>query len=197
MGLSEHQAYIRGEANLRAKDFVDTGLVRDTLVNNANHLFTQAHPTIVNTVTTAGSSDQIKPLAPVVDEYSLVVAWPFRALVGPETRLYYRMRVFRSGGSGNVEWLFRVTPATANSFEPTDPAAAASPHHFTTAATSPTILTKSIDLSAPLLRGWTPSVTPEGVQWLQGNLEAWAKITASGSSPRISSAYARLFAKGG
>lgn len=195
MPTSEHSGYVRGEDNLRAKDFVDAGLVRDCLVNNANHLFDEAHPCVVSLCTQAGSTDYLKPPTPVVDEFVLVGRWAFRVIAGPRTRAVYRIRVLRSGGSGSIGWLFTVSPTNAATRTPTDPAATAATHYHSTSATTATTLTKGtgIDISSDRLASWTPIIAPDGARYYEAFFEAWARITAASSIPCIVSANVRLF----
>lgn len=193
MSSSEHSAYVRGEGNLRALDFVDAGLSRDCLVNNANHLFDQAHPCIVSLCTQAGSTAYLAPATPVVGEFVRVAAWPFRMIVGPRTRAVYRIRVLRSGGSGTVDWLFLVRPTNAAPFTPTDPAASLADHFHTTSATVATTLAKSISIHADTLSAWSRVPAPDGAHYFEGQFEAWARVTAAGASPCIVSANVRLF----
>ncbi len=195
MPTSEHAGYVRGEDNLRALDFVDTGLVRDCLVNNVNHLFDESHPCIVSMCTQAGSTDYLKPSAPIVDEFVLVARWGFRAIAGPRTRAVYRIRVLRSGGSGSIGWLFQVRPTTRAEGAPFDPAASAATHYHSTSATTPTALTKGagIDISNDVLSGWSAVTAPDGARYYEATFEAWARITVAGAVPCIVSANVRLF----
>lgn len=195
MPTSEHSGYVSGEDNLREKDFVDAGLVRDCLVNNVNHLFDQAHPCVVSLCTQTGSTDYLHPPAPVVDEFVLVARWTFRLIAGPRTRARYRIRVLRSGGSGAIGWLFNVTPSNAATRTPTDPAASAATHYHSTSATTATALTKGagIDISSDRLASWVPVIAPDGARYYEAYFEAWARITAVSSIPCIVSANVRLF----
>ena len=195
MPTSEHSGYVRGEDNLRAKDFVDAGLTRDCLINNVNHLFDQAHPCIVSMCTQAGSTDYLKPPTPVVDEFVLVGHWVFRVIAGPRTRAVYRIRVLRSGGSGSIGWLFTVSPTNASARTPADPAASAATHYHSTSATTATTLTKSagIDISSDRFAGATPLIAPDGARYYEAAFQAWARITAASSIPCVVSANVRLF----
>lgn len=194
MPASAEQAIIRGpDANLQAKDFVSAGLAR-SIVNNINHAGDEwGRP--VGRVATERLAVQLYKLrrTPTAGSWSLVRSLVVRVIESPGGKslpVVYRMRGYRSGGSGSIDWYVRLLQF--GDTRTGAPILATAMH--TTAGTTPTTMAGTVQVQAAALAAWPTIYSPQsdGVGVLRlARFEVWARPAAAASVPVLESLGAR------
>jgi hypothetical protein len=120
MSTSFRSGYVRGiEGLLSEDDGVDAGFVSDLLVANTQHLYDAHHSHIVNIVTPTGGTPTLRQTDPNSVYHVLVGRWayePIEARDGGSSKVVYRIRYRRSGGSGSITIGVRIAPIRIGPF---------------------------------------------------------------------------------
>lgn len=194
MPNSTELGYIRGaDSNLRARDFVSAGLAR-ALVNNLSHEGDEYGRPAARAVTRSGSTKALRlHRTPTAGAWSRVLWAPVRIVQAPAGKalpVVYRVRGYRSGGSGNIDWYMRLVDVAASE----SATVIVSTVSHTTTGTTPTVMSGSVVVDAARLTSWSayrPSSTDgEGVVRL-ARFEVWARPAAASATGVIASASVR------
>lgn len=184
MSTSFRDGYVRGIQGLLSEDDgVDAGLVSDLLVANTQHLYDAHHSHIVNVTTTTGGT-AIQRTEPNSVYYVLVGRWayePIEARDGGSSKVVYRIRYRRSGGSGSITIGVKLSPVRLSPFF--DGTSETQNTHTMSSTTAETVRGELYVPSARFASDYAS--LPDGTEALRRGafFEVWC--THSGSKPTV------------
>jgi len=186
MSTSFRDGYVRGIQGLLSEDDgVDAGLVSDLLVANTQHLYDAHHSHIVNITTTTGGT-AIQQTESNSVYYVLVGRWayePIEARDGGSSKVVYRIRYRRSGGSGSITIGVRLGTIRLDPFF--DGTSETQNTHTMSSTTAETVRGELYVPSARFASDFAllPDGTGSGAQRRTAYVEVWC--THLGSKPTV------------
>lgn len=203
--MSEHAGFIRGfDSLLVSAGPVDTGLVRDAVVNNVDHLIDESTQLRVHWVR---SSEQ-DPLIPASSStaYSLAAIFgPFPVALMPDgqaARIVVRL-AGRVSAVGTATWRIAFLPFGPASAAPPATTVSDSVAEVDTSSTSvawldptPQVLTlerELVDVCRRTIPSNVNAMTPGNAEWTLMQCEVWAKVSSAGRDAELHGLYVREY----
>lgn len=198
MSTSFRSGYVRGIQGLLSEDDgVDAGTVSDLLIANTQHLYDAHHSHIVNIVTPTGGTP-LRQTEPNSVYYVLVGRWayePIEARDGGSSKVVYRIRYRRSGGSGSITIGVRLGTIRLDPFF--DGTSETQDSHTMSSTTAETVRGELYVPSARFLTDFAPlpDGTGSGATRRVAHFEVWCKHSGSKPTVELLSVMARQYVR--